>query len=177
MIFEALIKRIAPKLKGIVYKIPKYVNSLDGDDLYEEAVMRLWTDYQAGKLAGKTDSYVLQSCYFYLKNYVRKFQDKLSVVSMNVLLNEEGSELQDILSAEEGASVPDKKDMDTLMSEVFEKDLSRKEKEIAFFYLQGWTTREIGKRLGLSHVSVMKLEDKIRKKCRESKFRSRSPEE
>ena len=47
--------------------------------------------------------------------------------------------------------------------------LTRKEKEIVFFYLQGWTTREIGERLGISHVSIVKLEEKIREKCKKLK--------
>ena len=47
--------------------------------------------------------------------------------------------------------------------------MTRKEKEIVFFYLQGWTTREIGERLGISHVSIVKLEGKIREKCKKLK--------
>ncbi|MBF0619847.1 MAG: sigma-70 family RNA polymerase sigma factor [Candidatus Omnitrophica bacterium] len=169
MSFEELIKRIAPKLKGIVYKFPKHFNAFDGDDLYEEAVAHLWADYQAGKLADKTESYILQSCYFFLKNHVRKVQDKLNFVSMNAPVNEAGGEFQDALLPEEKNADPDEEDIDDLMEEVFMNVLTRQEKEVAFFYLQGWTTRKIGERLGLSHVSVVKLQEKIREKCKRSK--------
>lgn len=169
MSFEALIERISPKLKGIIYKIHGSFHSFSEDDLYQEAVLQLWVDYKNGKLSDKTDSYILQGCYFYLKNYIRMLQDKTSLMSVNMPINEEGTQLQDVLSSQEETPVEEGLDMDTLMEEVFKNGLSRKEKEIAFFYLQGWTTREIAQRLGISHVSIVKLEGKIRQKCKKSK--------
>jgi len=169
MSFEELIKRISPKLKGIVYKIHGAFHSFSQEDLYQEAVLQLWVDYNNGKLSDKTDSYVLQGCYFYLKNHIRTLQDKTSLMSVNMPMDEGNAQLQDILSSKEGAPVDEGPDMDTLMERVFKDELSRKEKEITFFYLQGWTTREIGQRLGISHVSIVKLEEKIREKCKRSK--------
>jgi len=169
MTFDELIERISPKLKGIVYKIPASSHSLSMEDLYQEAVLQLWVDHNEGKLADKTDSYILQSCYFYLKNYIRTLRDKTSLMSVNMPINEDGTELQDILSAEPEQTADEQPDIDTLMEKVFKDTLNRKEKEIVFFYLQGWTTREIGERLGISHVTVVKLEEKIREKCKESK--------
>jgi RNA polymerase sigma-70 factor (ECF subfamily) len=160
MSFEELIKRISPKLKGIIYKVHRTSHPLSEDDLYQEAILQLWCDHQDGKLSDKTDSYILQSCYFYLKNHIRKAQDKTSLMS---------EELLDIFSSQEEFAVEQGPDIDNLMEEVFENELTRKEKEIVFFYLQGWTTREIGERLGVSHVSVVKLEEKIREKCKKLK--------
>ncbi len=168
MSFEELIERITPKLKGIVYKIHTS-SAFSKEDLYQEAILQLWVDYNDGKLSDKTDSYVLQSCYFYLKNYMRTHQDKASLTSVNMPINEEGSSLQDVLSTPQEVSSDEEPDIDTLMEKVFNDRLNRKEKEIAFFYLQGWTTREIAQRLGISHVSIVKLEEKIREKCKESK--------
>jgi RNA polymerase sigma-70 factor (ECF subfamily) len=169
MAFEELIKRISPKLKGIVYKIHASFRSFSEEDLYQEAIMQLWVDHNEGKLADKTDSYVLQGSYFYLKNYIRKIQDKTSLVSVNAMISEGGAQWQDLLPAQEESALEEVSDIDTLMEEVFKNKLSRKEKEIVFFYLQGWTTREIALRLGISHVSVVKLEAKIREKCKKSK--------
>ena len=169
MSFEELIERISPKLKGIVYKIHGPFHSFSKEDLYQEAVLQLWVDYNNGKLSDKTDSYVLQSCYFYLKNYMRTLQDKTSLMSVNMPINEEGAQLQDVLSSPQEFSADEEPDIDTLMEEVFKNELNRKEKEIVFFYLQGWTTREIGERLGISHVSIVKLEEKIREKCKKLK--------
>lgn len=165
--FEQMLKRISPKLKGIVYKFPE--NSFDKDDLYSEAVAHLWIDYREGKLLDKTDSYILQSCYFYLRNYVRKFQDKMALVSINASINEEEVAWQDVLSVKEEVAQEDGGGIDALMEEVFNGDLDRKEKEVVFYYLQGLTTRGIGDKLGLSHVSVVKIEDKIRQKCKKFK--------
>ena len=165
MSFEELTHKISPKLKGIVYQIHKAVPSFSAEDLYQEAVLNLFADYKNGKLSDKTESYVLQGCYFYLKNYVRMTRDKTSLMSVNMPINEEGVEFQDFLSSEAGVAIDENPDLDTLMENVFQNELSRKEKEIAFFYLQGWTTRAIGERLGISHVSVVKLESKIREKC------------
>jgi len=158
MSFEELVERISPKLKGIVYKIHVSSPGLSKEDLYQESVLQLWVDYNDGKLADKTDSYILQSCYFYLKNYMRKFQDKTSSGSVGMPIDECGE-----------SPVEEAFDIDALMEEVFENELTRKEKEIVFFYLQGWTTREIAERLGVSHVSIVKLEEKVREKCKKLK--------
>ena len=101
MSFEELIERISPKLKGIIYKIHGSFHSLSEEDLYQEAVLQLWVDHNNGKLSDKTDSYILQSCYFYLKNYMRTLQDKTSLMSMNMPIDEGGRELQDVLSSQE----------------------------------------------------------------------------
>ena len=169
MTFEELIERIAPKLKGIVYKIHGTFHSFSEEDLYQEAVLQLWVDHNEGKLSDKTDSYILQSCYFYLKNYIRTIKGKTALMSMDTSINEDGGKLEDVLSSQEESSVEEDSDIDTLMEEVFKNELNRKEKQIVFFYLQGWTTREIGQRLGISHVSVVKLEEKIREKCKKLK--------
>jgi len=169
MRFEELLNRIAPKLKGIAYKLHRSSCLLDEDDLYQEAVSHLWGGYQDGKLNDKTDSYVLQGCYFYLQNYIRVAQEKASLISANTPVNEGGVELEDVLPAEEESATDEGPNIDTLMEKIFKYGLSRKEKEVAFFYLQGWTTRKIGERLGMSHVSVLKLENKIREKCKRLK--------
>jgi RNA polymerase sigma factor (sigma-70 family) len=166
MSFEELTERISPKLKGIVYKIYRTAPAFSAEDLYQEAVLNLFADYKNSKLSDKTDSYILQSCYFYLKNYIRSSNDKTAMMSLNAPINEEGTELQEVLLLEEEPSAEHGLDMDTLMEQVFNNKLSRKEKEILFFYIQGWTTREIGERVGISHVSVLKLENRIREKCR-----------
>ena len=119
MSFEELIERISPKLKGIIYKIHGSFHSLSEEDLYQEAVLQLWVDHNNGKLSDKTDSYILQSCYFYLKNYMRSLQDKTSLMSMNMPMGEGGAEFQDVLSSQEEPPVEEGPDIDTLMERVF----------------------------------------------------------
>jgi len=169
MSYEELIDRISPKLKGIVYKIHSSFHSFSEEDLYQEALLQLWVDHNNGKLSDKTDSYILQSCYFYLQNHIRTLKNKTSLMSVNMPVDEANRELQEALLSPQEAPADEEADMDALMEGVFNNDLSRKEKEITFFYLQGWTTREIAQRLGISHVSVVKLEGKIREKCKKSR--------
>ena len=118
MSFEELTERISPKLKGIIYKIHRPSHSLSEDDLYQEAILQLWYDYQDGKLSDKTDSYILQGCYFYLKNYMRKFQDETSLMSANMPIHEGGAPLQELLPLKEEVSLDEDTNIDDLMEKV-----------------------------------------------------------
>ena len=95
--------------------------------------------------------------------------DETSLMSANMPIHEGGAPLQELLPLKEEVSLDEDTNIDDLMEKVFKDELTRKEKEIVFFYLQGWTTREIGERLGISHVSIVKLEEKIREKCKKLK--------
>ena len=44
--------------------------------------------------------------------------------------------------------------------------LTDRERYVFGLYLQGLTTREIGNRLNVSHVMVVKIEKRISEKCR-----------
>ena len=166
MSFENLVHKISPKLKGITHRLNGHFTFFNEDDLYQEAMVHLWTDFQQGKLADKTDSYVLQGCYFYLKNYIRKTQDKASLVRLYTL-NEDGEEadLEQWISLRTPQS-----DFEELRDRIFLEDIqdenwAAREKEILALSLDGFTTREIGQRLGISHVMVIKLKNKIKEKC------------
>ena len=100
MSFEVLVKRVSPTLKRITYKLNGHFSFFNDEDLFQEALVHLWVDFRAGKLNDKTDSYILQGCYFYLKNHLRKTQDKLHLVSIDALVNEDGMDLEETLAAE-----------------------------------------------------------------------------
>jgi DNA-binding NarL/FixJ family response regulator len=80
---------------------------------------------------------------------------------------EEDIKLEDVLTADESykstylAYLNDKFLTETILN----NGLTPKEKKILYFYAQGLTTREIGRRLGVSHVSVVKSTKRIREKC------------
>ena len=197
MNFEEILKRISPKLKGIVYRLKGFPPFFSTDDLYQEAMSHLWVDYKEGKLSDKTDSYILQGCYFYLKNYMRKNKSRAPLVSLDgIIYDEKGEErnMDNILSLEDQHSALDDilrdreekgsgqdnldflKSRDSLFDDVHAKviidqinnnGLTSREKEVFHLALEGLTTREIGRRLGVSHVMVVKLQKKIRGKCRE----------
>ena len=72
MSYPDLLKRLSPRLKGITHKLNGKFTFFNEEDLFQEAAVRLWQEFELGRLAGKTDSYILQGCYFHLKNYIRK---------------------------------------------------------------------------------------------------------
>lgn len=167
MDFELLIKRLSPKLKGIVHKVNWRCTFFDQDDLYQEALVHLWTDYQDGKLIDKTDSYVLQGCQFHLKNYMRKNYGKAKLISLDSGINEEGEafNLDEILSPKNPESCFETINTKLLIEKINNNGLTKREKEVFNLALEGLTTREIGGRLGISHVRVVKLKGKVRGKC------------
>jgi len=170
MYFEELAKRISPKLKGITHRLNGRFAFFNEDDLYQEAMVHLWVDYREGKLLDKTDSYILQSCYFHLKNYIRKVQDKVCLISINTLISEEGdSELGEILCLEYPKSCRDDMESKILIEEILNDGLTKREKEVLSLCLKGLTVREIGEVLGISHVRVVKLRKRIKTKSQKFK--------
>lgn len=175
MSFEDLVKRISPTLKRITHKLNKLNGHrplLDEEDLFQEALLHLWVNFKAGTLLDKTDSYILQGCYFHLRNYLRKNQNKAELLSLYNPINEEGATLIELLeeqeiflrdSASSDSSLQAKLFVETLLQE---NVLTKREKEVLSLLLEGLTVREIGKRLGISHVRVVKLKNKIRDKCK-----------
>ena len=167
MSYEELVKRISPTLKRITYKLNGHFSFFNDEDLFQEALLRLWQDFQAGKLEDKTDSYILQGCYFHLKNYLRMSKVSLKTLSLQALINERGESLEDCLCLEDAyaADYLERLDNKLLVETICNNGLSEKEKEALYFLAQDLTTRQIGQRLGVSHVRVVKLMARIRKKC------------
>jgi RNA polymerase sigma factor (sigma-70 family) len=166
MCFETLVKKISPTLKRITYKLNGHFTCFDHDDLYQEAIMRLWLDHNEGKLADKTDSYILQGCYFHLKNYIRKAGPHNRLRSLDSLVSAEDEPVKESLFLVDERSrylrdhISDKMFAETIQNNGF----SPREKTILSFCSQGFTMREIGRELGISHVRVVKILAGIREK-------------
>jgi len=168
MPFESLIKRISPTLKRIAYKLNGRFSFFNEDDLYQEALIHLWLSFKQGRLSDKTDSYILQGCYFHLKNYIRKNYDKANLISLEKLANREGEDfdLDSVLNLKNTESCFDFVNCKMLVERINNNGLTKREKEVFCLALEGLTTREIGGRLGISHVRVVKLKSKIKDKSR-----------
>ncbi len=166
MTFEELVKQISPILKRIAYRLNGHFSFFNDDDLYQEALLHLWLSFQEGKLDDKTQSYILQGCYFHLKNYIRTVKVKTTLISLNTLINSENGELEEILPTNDHRDYLDYLDSKIFVEKMRNNGLTKKEKDILPLYLEGLTTREIGKRLGISHVMVGKLKNQIKDKYR-----------
>lgn len=169
MSFEELVKKIAPTLRRITYKLNGHFAFFNEDDLYQEALIHLWQDLEAGKLSDKTESYILQGCYFHLKNYIRKTADKARLISIDALRNDEDNDLEETLSLGEPAQRFEHLDSEILAQRIQSFPLTQREKDVLSLCMEGLTVREIGKRLGVSHVRVVKLKNKIQHKCEKFK--------
>ena len=170
MQFEELVKKLSPTLKRITYRLKASFSFFNGEDLYQEALLHLWQDYNSGRLSDKTDSYILQGCYFHMRNYIRLQKIRRNTISLDALINPDTSlKVGELLfePQENGAAEYLRKLDNKLIAETIQNNgLSPKEKRVLCFYAQGLTTRQIGERLGVSHVRVVKMTAVIREKCK-----------
>ena len=163
--FEKIIKRLSPTLRRISHRLNGHFAYFNDDDLCQEALVHLWVLFQDGKLSDKTDSYILQGCYFHLKNYIRTSVDKINFTSLESPVDEEGTMLEEMIASSEPSSA-DQLEGRALREEVEKRSLNKREEDIVNMSIDGLTTREMGKRLGISHVAVVKLRKRLREKCK-----------
>lgn len=168
MDFEMLIKKLMPKLKAISRKVNIRYTYCDEDDFMQEALIYMWEAYRRGELNGKTDSYILQGTYYFLKNYVRKKSKALdrASISMNCEIDDTGKKVEDTLTLSENTTGIDGSVEIFMLLEEAEEKFTEKEKEVFYYRIEGYTAREIGSKLGVSHVMVVKIAKSIRVKCR-----------
>ncbi len=167
MSYETLIAKLTPKLRRICAKAHIRYGYFGADDLYQEALVHLWQAFDAGQLADKTDSYILQGCYFHLKNYLRTHYDRARLVYWEQSPKDEGSEGEcpAVLEIEDPLRMREVVHCDLLIERIRNNGLTVREKEVFNLALEGLTVREIGARMGVSHVRVVKLAKAMRRKC------------
>ena len=162
--FDQLTRRLSPTLRRIAYKLNGHFSFFDEDDLFQEELMHLWVMHEKTVLDDKTDSYILQGCFFHLKNYIRKTLDKAHLTSLEQIIDDEGSKtLYDFITYED-PHVKDKIDLSLLRDAIKKEGLTKREEEVLGFSSDGLTIREIGQRLGISHVMVVKIKKKVKNK-------------
>ncbi|HIE44109.1 MAG TPA: sigma-70 family RNA polymerase sigma factor [Candidatus Omnitrophica bacterium] len=166
MSFENLVKKLSPKLRGITRKLDGRFASFNDEDLYQEALLYLWEQYKRGQIYGQTDSFILQGCFLFLKNYIRKNYKRIDgcSVSLNCPIDGEDTILEEMLSSESVDTCIEIINRKVLVEEIHSR-LTGREKKIFSLYLKGMTTREIGEEIGISHVMVVKIKSRIRNKC------------
>ncbi len=167
MKFNTFVKRLIPKLKAITRKLDRNYPVFDYEDLYQEALFHLWDMYRKKELCDKTDSFILQGCFFFLKNYIRKTYRRLDYcsVSLNNILSDKDDTFECLLSLTNKEEVFCAISANITTGDV-EKLLTLKERRIFRLGMCGLSTREIGKAVGISHVMVVRIGKRIRMKCR-----------
>jgi len=166
--FETLIKRISPTLRRISHRLNGRFAFFNDDDLCQEALINLWVMSGKGALDDKTDSYILQGCYFHLKNYIRTAMDRANLISFENPIDEEGTMLEEIIASQDASPARHLED-EMLYEEMRKIGLNERELKIINMCTEGMTMREIGERLGISHVAVVKFRKKISEKCKNLK--------
>lgn len=166
MSFEELRQKLSPTIKRIAYRLNGHYRSFNHDDLYQEATIHLWSSFMDGKLGDKTDSYILQGCYFHLKNYIRKVNERSNIVSIDAALNSDNELTMENVLGEYWACGDCRQDLHNklLAQSIRDNGFNPREKRLLAYFSQGLTTRDIGKRMRVSHVSVVKMMRKIRAK-------------
>lgn len=165
--FIVFLRGIAPRLKSIAVKLNRGFSSLDDRDLFQEAVIFLWEHFRKGDFADKTESYVLQGCYFHMQNSIRLSKDRIKRVCIDAP-REDGCGPDELCflagpAPDEFIEILDSR----LLAEVIcNNGLTAREKSFLPLFAQGLTTREIGGKMGVSHVRVIKIKKIIGEKCR-----------
>jgi len=165
--FESLLEQVEPKLKAIAYNLNYKCSYFDADDLYQEAVIDLWIKYGRNELSDKTDSYILQGCFFFLKNYIRVAYKTVDARSLHIsgMAADQGDEAQEEPFRCEGRG----QDLEFVMIDILVEDilkcLTEREGKVFLMSIDEHTTREIGAEIGVSHPMVVKIEKRIREKC------------
>ncbi|MFH1798486.1 MAG: sigma-70 family RNA polymerase sigma factor [Candidatus Omnitrophota bacterium] len=169
MSFELLFKKISPRLRKIARIYKSYVISIDENDLYQEMCVHLWKNFEEEIPEGINEAYIVKGCEFQILNYLRKQKDKVYILSMETPVNEEGLRVEDLLADEkEGLDVEIDRNM--VLEKLAEACTKEKEKEVFSLLLDGYTVREIGIRLGISHVMVIKHKNRIIEKMKKSGY-------
>ncbi|MDD5687430.1 MAG: sigma-70 family RNA polymerase sigma factor [Elusimicrobia bacterium] len=163
MEFKKVLEEFYPKLRGIARKFNGYLQFVDEDDLLQEMSIYLLEKWEQDKFKGKTESYLMQGCWFHIKNYLRTVNDKVNIVSIDEPINSDGTTLNEIIP-----------DNSQLLSEIIAykiyikivkaNGLTKREKEVLVFCLNGYTLREIGNKLKISFVRVARIRKNICKK-------------
>ncbi len=163
MDFHNTLKRLSPKLRAITRRLNGKFTFFDEEDLYQEALLYLLQLNRRKALQDKTESFLLQGCYYHLKNYIRTVWKRTDACSLSLdnCIHEDGLSLEETFFKKEGSAALEF----ILRLREIKNRLSEREKQVFSLTLEGFTTREIGQRMGTTHVVVIKLIRRIKERC------------
>lgn len=163
--FEAFLAKLDGAMRRLVRRFQGNGYSwFDEEDLLQELRQHLWQRFRQGDFEDKPTSYIITSCRFQLQNYLRKQRRAPETLSLDAPINGSGSSLLEVI--EPYAPSEETLDARILINEIRNNGLTRREKEVFEELLTGRTTREIGSRIGISHVRVVHIRAQIVAKYR-----------
>lgn len=139
---------------------------MDENDLIQEMSIHLWKKWKKDKFKGQNESYLLQGCWFHLKNHLRVISDNVETVSLNEPVNGGDIPLNELI-VDESAFIPGQLEYKILINRIKSNGLSKREKEVFELYMEGHTLREIGEKMNISFVMVSKIQKNICRKYRD----------
>jgi len=163
MDFENILVNLNLKLRRIACKLNGHLRFIDEDDLVQEMYIHLWKMQEQGELEGKTDSYLLQSCWFHIKNYLRVIDKRIEIVSLDEPIDNSETTFAEIIP-DSYQHFYETVEWGIMSDKIRKIVLTKREKEVLTLLLEGYTFREIGKILGISFVMVSKIKSNICKK-------------
>jgi DNA-directed RNA polymerase specialized sigma subunit len=89
--------------------------------------------------------------------------DKAKMVSLYKLIDEDDCTLEDVITIK-GRTAMDAAEERIIVDDATLNGLTDREKEVLTLSMEGSTVREIGEKLGISHVMVVKLRGKLKEK-------------
>ncbi len=141
---EELIEHLRPRIEKIVRKYA-WVNGMDHDDLRQEAYMAVIEGLDRVDVTiGSSSEYLLKFARWRLLDCLKK-----------VLRRKEEALLKEVQTEDAHAML-------TPVIELLDGKLSEVQRKILLFLVQGYTWREIGKRLGFTAANVSHHLKKIR---------------
>jgi len=160
--FPSWLKALAPDLRRIAFRAARTNVFEDIDDTVAVMTAHLWRGWQSGFWRNKNRSYTLQSCYFHLQNH-RRVMRETRTLSLETPIGEGDSPLSDILI--DGRIWGDRQWSAWAIADGLRNNgLTLQEKAVVEWVIEGHTTREMGKKLNVSHVRVVKIQQSIRRK-------------
>ena len=160
-----MIRQFNSDIKALAYRYNPEYSFVDSDDLAQEAITRLWFKWKEGKLKDKNRSYILRGCYFDMKNFIRKSREAKAPLSLDMPIDETGVSLKEII-VDKATLTKEDTEANFFIDSIRNDGLTFREKQVFEYFLQGLNTRQIGKKLGISHVRVVQLEKHIWGKAR-----------
>lgn len=169
MNFKEILKELTPKFISISLQLNKNSNGYDLNDLVQEMSMHLLEKWNKGEIEGYTKSYILQSCWFHIKNYLRKINKKIKTISLDDIVDGADVCLCEMIE-DDSEAVYDIVNFKITVDNILSNGLTKREKEVFMLTLEGHTLREMGEILDISFVRVLKIENNIKKKVKDEVF-------